>query len=188
MSANRAFVIYEKSTRKRSHSSTLLPIYAAILSIDFDDESYQFIDNVLLKSGMPLTFSICHPIVDTVMFTNLHETNKYQYSLNILKLNASYSKILERKLIDISLNHRYFHIIDGKIVFANLNRTNLIQHITSVKCFMYINHNGDFVEIENTGASLKPRLPFYMTDVGAVSRCFLIILHALFYFLAAIYN
>jgi hypothetical protein len=90
---------------------------------------------------------------------------EYQYKLNICRLNPSFSKIEYYRSIDISNEYSYFHLIDGKIVFANIVRHNFAP-IVKLMC---ISENNQFVEIENTSTTLKAYPSSEMIDLGRVS-------------------
>jgi hypothetical protein len=101
---------------------------------------------------------------DTVMFVNFNWASNL-YKLKIFTLNDAFSIIKDYRSIDISYKYRYFHIIDGKVVFMNIRRHNLFLEFWKL---MYIDNNESFVEIENTGASLKTRVSFYTNNVSSV--------------------
>jgi hypothetical protein len=154
LSADRGFAVcgISKSRPYRIFSDPTCP---SILSIDFDNGTYKLIDSRVSKSRFAYWNKISRPTFDTIMFIGYRETQIQEGNrLNVYKLNASLSKIEHTKCMDISLNDRFFHIIDGIIVFADIRHWHLVR-TKVVTSLMYIDEKDNFVKIENSAALLR---------------------------------
>jgi hypothetical protein len=125
--------------------------------MDFSNETYAVIDSKVLTDTNGIDTRIYNPTIDTVMFVRCNGawTIERQDKLNIFKLNASLSKIERHRIINISNNEKYFHMIDGMVVFV---RSHQLTPVVNVK-LMYIDQNDKRVEIETNGEDPKPHFP-----------------------------
>jgi hypothetical protein len=170
LSTNRGFIVYKNRIEDSPFTHITDPTYISIVSIDFKERTYELIDNRLLEFEEANWQSASHPSSDIVMFESFHETEtrERQFKLNICKFNASFSKIEYHESIDIQDDYCFFHLIDDKIVFAHKNLTR-DDHVTTIKRLMYINEDGTFAEINNSGSYLKARASFDMSDFKKVN-------------------
>lgn len=169
MSANKGFVVYAELDNLEFGHQKSRPNHAAIVSINFDDGTYEYLDT---KSLYPerIYELITHPAPDTVMFMSFRraEVGDDPIKLHIYKFDDSIKKIKHEKSIDILRSYHFFHLLDEKIVFVRINlRLNFNE--TIFEAIMYIDHNDRCLEIPNTGVCLKPRPSLDITDIGRVS-------------------
>lgn len=165
LTLNRGFIVYGTSTDPGFHRHTHAcdSIHAALISIDFDDETYEFIGNSyeFLNGIFVYWTSMFHPLPNIIMVICGHNI-PWGVKLYIFKLNGSLSTINFQQSIEIPFDSRWFHQFEGKIVFARGGSK-------IVFCFTYMNEDNSLVEIENTGTLLRGHSTFDISNFSYVS-------------------
>lgn len=148
LSINRGFISYGTSTKKNFNHfyDDYDSIKMTIISFDLNDSTYELI-------GTSYEFFARSLQPNDIFYSSsriLMAKCIYQWpecKLHIFQHDNSLSTIFFQKSIDITISHRYFNLIDGKIVFASY-----VYGSPGLKSITLINEDNSFVEIEKTGA------------------------------------
>lgn len=156
MTNNKGFVVYGTSNRADFERYVNLydSVHASIVSLDFDSNTYTFDDycyefpNARFVYWTSIAYS---PANNAIMIKCTHYELKQK--LHVFKLNFSPLSLKFEFSVEVLMNHRWYNMIDGKVVFAHYRAT--VNASAMVKNFMFIDENRSLVEIENTGACLE---------------------------------
>lgn len=155
----------------------------SIISINFDDETYELI-------GVPYELPFVHlvlpdwinylPNYGIAIRCAYRRENEWPLStrLHLFKLDSSLSNIEFHRSLSIPTTGYFFHMIDEKIVFANPNRRAQHRWVT-VENFMKVNDDYSLSEFENTRVCLKSYFVFKDNRTKTVSSIYFNIVFAL---------
>lgn len=135
----------------------------SIISLNFQDETYDFADTQTLSNIASLR-EICYDSKTDIALVKYRQTDGI-YKLQIFQIDDLFSKLSFQKSLDFFDQYCHFNIVDGRIVFAKIQ----IFPKRHVESMMFVDENDSLKEIEGSGASFESKFLCEEEGFGRVS-------------------